>query len=98
MNEPTPLDWIMLRAAEVKQVLAGQGLLNARVIGWAGAGKALPGPAEIAVDLPPVTDLTAGDLAALDREPGALLGFDVVVVAEPPGQRRVLPGERIRYL
>jgi len=35
----TPLDRITLRATEIKALLAGRGLLNARVVGWAGAGK-----------------------------------------------------------
>lgn len=98
MEHLTPLDWIILHAEEVKQRLGSRGLTNARVTGWAGAGKALPGPVEIAADLPPETDLTAGDVARLDRELETLLGFEVVVVAEQPGSRRVLPGERIRYL
>ncbi|GAA1703893.1 hypothetical protein [Propioniferax innocua] len=93
-----PLDWIMLRADDVKALLAGRGLGNARVIGWAGAGKDLPAAAEIAVDLPEVTDLTAGDLAALDREVSALVGLDVIVVPQRPGEREMLPGERVRYL
>lgn len=93
-----PLDWIMLRAGEIKLLLAGRGLGNARVIGWAAAGKDFPVTAEIAVDLPEVTDLTAGDVAALDREVGALVGLDVVVVPQRPGEREVLAGERVRYL
>lgn len=38
MDAPTPLDWIMLRRDEVKALLDGT-LHNARVAGWAGAGK-----------------------------------------------------------
>lgn len=47
-----PLDWIMLRAGDVKALLVGRGLSNARVIGWAGAGKDFPVAAEIAATLP----------------------------------------------
>ena len=93
-----PLDWIMRRAGEIKALLAGRGLGNARVIGWAGAGKDFPVAAEIAVDLPEATDLTAGDLAALDREVSALVGLDVVVVPQRPGEHKILPGERVHYL
>ncbi|MDO4613961.1 MAG: hypothetical protein Q4B10_07895 [Actinomycetaceae bacterium] len=93
-----PLDWIMLRADDVKALLAGRGLRNPRVIGWAGAGKDFPVAAEIAVDLPEVTDLTAGDLAGLDREVSVLVGLDVVVVPQRPGERDLLPVERVRYL
>ncbi|CEH05310.1 hypothetical protein [Propionibacterium freudenreichii] len=93
-----PLDWIMLRAGDVKALLVGRGLSNARVIGWAGAGKDFPVAAEIAVDLPEATDLTAGDLAVLDREVSSLVGLEVVVVPQRPGERDMLPGERVRYL
>ncbi|MGJ3510130.1 hypothetical protein [Enemella sp. A6] len=96
----TPIDRILLRAHEIKQVLDGHGLHNARVVGWAGAGhEGVPGvPAEIQVDLPEVTDLTSGDLARLDREISAMVGVEVVVWAERPGEARVLSGERIHYL
>lgn len=96
--DPTPLDWIMLRREDVKSVLDAHGLANARVIGWAGAGKDLPGPAEIQADLPQVTDLTSGDLARLDRELSAVVGLEIVVWAVRPGEGKVLPGEKIRYL
>lgn len=96
----TPLDRIMLHASEVKAVLEGHGLLNARVVGWAGAGKDLGRtvPAEIQVDLPEVTDLTAGDLAKLDRALNALVGVRVVTWPIRPGEADVLPGEKVRYL
>lgn len=57
----TPLDRITLRATEIKALLAGRGLLNARVVGWAGAGKDFGPkvPAEIQVDLPEVAYLTS---------------------------------------
>ena len=44
------------------------------------------------------TNPTTGDLAALDREVSALVGLDVVVVPQRPGERDMLPGERVRYL
>lgn len=90
----------MLRAVEVKAVLAGHGLHNARVVGWAGASKWMPAsvPAEIQVDLPEVTDLTSGDLKRLDDRLSALVGLNVVVWAVRPGEAEVLPGEKIRYL
>ena len=97
----TPLDRIMLHGAAVKALLDGHSLHNARVVGWAGAGKDYSDvgvPAEIQVDLPEVTDLTSGDLARLDRELSELVGIEVVVWAVRPGERRVLPGEKIRYL
>lgn len=50
------LDWIMLEQT-MKALLVGRGLRNARVIGWAGAGKDFPVAAEIAADLPESTDL-----------------------------------------
>ncbi len=40
----------MLRRDEVRELLFGYGLLNARVVGWAGAGMDLPGAVEIEVD------------------------------------------------
>lgn len=101
MSDPTgpiPLDWIMFRRDEVKAVLAGHGLNNARVVGWAGAAKDLGGPAEIQVDLPEVTDLTSGDLARLDHELSELVGVELVVWAVRPGEAQVLPGEKISYL
>lgn len=99
MNDgPTPLDWIMLRREDIKDLLAGYGMTNARVIGWAGAGKSFPAPAEIAVELSGHTDLTGGDLAKIDREVGTLVGIEVVVVVQRPGEGTVLPGEKIRYL
>lgn len=100
MEDLTPLDRILLRANEVKALLAGHGLLNARVSGWAGAGKDFGPkvPAEIQVDLPEVTDLTTGDLARIDRELTALVGIEVVTWAVRPGEADVLPGEKIRYL
>ncbi len=98
MDALTPLDRIVLRANEVKGLLAGHGLHNARVVGWAGAGKDLGGPAEIQVDLPEVTDLTSGDMARLDRELTALVGIEIVTWAVLPGEAEVLPGEKIRYL
>lgn len=96
----TPLDRIMLRANEVRALLAGHGLLNARVVGWAGAGKDFGPrvPAEIQVDLPDVTDLTSGDMTRLDRELTALVGIEIVTWAVRPGEAEVLPGEKIRYL
>lgn len=93
-----PIDRIMLRALEIGKMLEGYGLHVPRVVGWAGAGKALPGPAEIQVDLPEVTDLTGGDLARLGHEISGLVGIEILVWAERPGEARVLPGERIRYL
>ena len=96
--EPTPLDWIMLRREDVKSVLDAHGLANARVVGWAGAGKDLPGPAEIQADLPQVTDLTSGDLARLGSELSTIVGLEIVVWAVRPGEGKVLPGEKIRYL
>ncbi len=98
--ELTPLDWIMLRAAEVKAVLAGVGLHNARVVGWAGANmQAVAGVhAEIQVDLPPTTDLTSGDMKRIDDQLSELVGLPVVVWATRPGEAEVLPGEKIRYL
>jgi len=86
MDALTPLDRIVLRANEVKGLLAGHGLHNARVVGWAGAGKDLGGPAEIQVDLPEVTDLTSGDMARLDRELTALVGIEIVTWAVLPGE------------
>lgn len=96
----TPLARIMLHANEVKALLSGHGLLNARVVGWAGAGKDFgPNvPAEIQVDLPEVTDLTSGDLARLDRELTALVGIEIVTWAVRPGDREVRQGEKVRYL
>lgn len=94
----TPLDRIMLHAHEIKQALEGHGLHNARVIGWAGAGKDLPGPAEIQVDLPAITDLTAGDMFRLGRKFSELVGIEIHLGAERPGEAKVLPGEKIRYL
>ncbi len=96
--DPTPLDWIMLRREDIKSVLDAHGLANARVVGWAGAGKDLPGPAEIQADLPQVTDLTSGDLARLDRKLSTIVGLEIVVWAVRPGEGKVLPGEKIRYL
>ncbi|WP_029211917.1 MULTISPECIES: hypothetical protein [Arsenicicoccus] len=87
----------MLRREEIKDLLAGYGMTTARVIGWAGAGKDLPGPAEIAVDINAPTDLTGGDLAKIDREVGALVGLEVVVVVQRPGEGTVLPGEKIKF-
>lgn len=52
-----PLDWILLRRDDITAHLARFRLTNPRVVGWAGAGSNLPGPAEIQVDLPEVTDL-----------------------------------------
>jgi len=96
MTDLTPLDRIMLRAKGVKALLAGHGLLNARVVGWAGAGKDFGPrvPAEIQVDLPEVTDLTSGDMARLDRELTALVGIEIVTWAARPGEADVLPGEK----
>lgn len=96
----TPLDWILLRRDEVKALLAGHGLYNSRVVGWAGAGQAATSgvPAEIEVDLPETTDLTGGDLARLGSELTALLGIAVLVWAVPVGENKILPGEMIRYL
>lgn len=72
----------MLRSEDVKALLTGVGLPNARVVGCAGAGKDhsdVGVPAEIQVDLPEITDLTSGDLARPDRELTALVGIEVVV-------------------
>ena len=100
MSDLLALDRIMLRAVQVKAVLAGYGLHNARVVGWAGASKWMPAsvPAEIQVDLPEVTDLTGGDLKRLDDRLSALVGLNVVVWAVRPGEAEVLTGEKIRYL
>lgn len=100
MDDLTALDWIMLRSDDVKRVLAGHGLHNARVVGWAGAGKWMPEsvPAEIQVDLPEVTDLMSGDLKRLDDQLSELVGVSIVVWAVRPGGAEVLPGEKIRYL
>ena len=96
----TALDWIMLHADQARDLLASHGLQRPRVVGWAGAGSWAPSgvPAEIEVDLPEVTDLTGGDLARLGRELSELVGVEIVVWASPPGESRVLPGERVRYL
>lgn len=95
-----PLDWIMHRRDEVAALLAGYGLHNARVVGWAGAGQAaLNGvPVEIEVDLPESTDLTGGDMARLADEKTKMVGIDVLVWTVPVGERRILRGEVIRYL
>lgn len=79
-------------------MLDAHGLANARVVGWAGAGKDLPGPAEIQADFALATDLTSGDLARLDRELSTIVGLEIVVWAVRPGEGKVLPGEKIRYL
>lgn len=98
MPEITPLDLILLRREEVSAHLNAHGLRNARVVGWAGARLDLPGPAEIEVDMPMVTDLTAGDLGRIGRDLTGLVGFEILVWPSPPGQRTILPGERVVYL
>ena len=101
VNEGTLGNWVV-RARETRTGAKGlgHGLLNARVVGWAGAGKDFGPrvPAEIQVDLPEVTDLTAGDLARLDHVLSALVGVEVVTWAVRPGGADVLPGERVRCL
>lgn len=98
VDDLTALDMLLLRCEEVRDLLAGHGLVVPRVIGWAGTGLDLPGPAEVAAELSGTTDLTAGDLARLDRELGELVGHEVVVVIQRAGEATVLPGEKVRYL
>lgn len=67
-------------------------------MGWAGARLDWAGPAEIEVEMPMVTHLTAGDLGRISRDLSRLVGFEILAWPLPPSQRTISPGERVVYL
>lgn len=93
--EDVSLDVLLAHRGVIVEHLAGYGLGNARVVGWAAARmEPVAGvPAEIEVDPPPHTDLTAGDIARIGHELTAIVGTPVLALMGRP-QRQQRKGKR----
>lgn len=93
-------DALLLYRDRIRELLAEHGMHSPRVAGLVGSGRPLPPGAaiELYVDVAGAHDWYAHEKNQVGQLIEDLTGHPVVLLHCPPGEERLLPGERVRPL